>query len=106
MVGEALVLERLGPVEGPGGFGSHDDGATVRRGDGEVGGRGVWAGRGGPECAAQGPADDGGDVAGVRERIVVPFVRWDLRVVPVTCSPYFRLDEFGQVSAGGLAAAH
>lgn len=93
-------------MDGPGGFGSHDEGATVRCGDGEVGGCGVRAGRGGPECAVQGAADDGGDVAGVREGIVVSFVRLGLRVVLVTCPPYFRLDEFGQMNAGGLAAAH
>ena len=58
------MLERLDSIEGPRRLRFRNDDRTVGSGDGEIGKRGVGAGRGGPErgvrCLG---ADDGGDVA-------------------------------------------
>lgn len=107
IAGEGPAFEGLGAVyRPPGGIISLDEGAAVRRRDGEVESCGVRAGRGGPEGAAMGVASEEADVGGVREGIVVPFVRLGFRVILVIRPPYFRVDELGQVNAGGLAATH
>ena len=73
------------------------------RGDGEVGSWGVGPGGGGPEGGGCAGADQGGDVTCVVERILVVSGQAICRAGLAMCVPFFRVDEFGQVDAGGLA---